>query len=162
MISFLIEWLNTVGNRRQKRSRKSCVKTHHKNRDKFKLWVDLLHIFEIIFSQEKKRPGLAVPLLGRRQSWINFLLTDTWRNFSSLHFNRLWSVAFGLSYKLVIFCWLGHLKMSFYYQSSHVKGKGVLYFLFLNLWSYFWAAILWFLWQLWGTIRFIEFFTHPE
>ena len=33
---------------------------------------------------------------------------------------------------LGFFCWLGHLKMSFYYPSSH-KGRGVVYFLYFNL-----------------------------
>ena len=35
---------------------------------------------------------------------------------------------------------------------------GVVYFLFFNLWSYYWPVILWFLWQLWGTIT-IQFTT---
>ena len=30
------------------------------------------------------------------------------------------------------FCWLGHLKMSFYYPSSH-RGREVVYFLYFNL-----------------------------
>ena len=37
---------------------------------------------------------------------------------------------------IIIFCWLGHLKMSFYYPTSHSIGKEVLNFIYINLWSY--------------------------
>ena len=52
--------------------------------------------------------------------------------------------------KRLFCCWLGHLKMSFYYPSSH-KGREVVYFLYFNLWSYLCQPLLK-KWWLWGTI----------
>ena len=53
------------------------------------------------------------------------------------------------------FCWLGHLKMSFYYPSSHrgQQGGGVIYFLCFNLWSHLCQPFLK-QWWLWGTITY--------
>ena len=41
-------------------------------------------------------------------------------------------------------CWLSHLKMSFYHLTSHKQGKGVVYFLFITLWSYFCQPFLYY------------------
>ena len=77
--------------------------------------------------------------------------TELWRH----PINRNVLIVFTDSLSSLIFCWLGHLRMSFYYPTSHQLAKGVVYFLYITMWSYLSQTFFVMWWRSWDTITVI-------